>query len=113
MKLVQTASWAFSDARPPITLLSTIATRRMEHRDESYEETSLQRQQISRHRGRRQDHVELREKSNHLLARRRGRFCLLHTGRQGQGHRSFRSGEGSGGCHPWQGRFFRRGLLEW
>jgi hypothetical protein len=39
-------------------------TRPMERRDESSEETSLQRQQIPRYRGRRQNHVELWEKSN-------------------------------------------------
>ena len=83
----------------------------MEHRDESQEETSLQRQQISRHRGRRQDHLELREKSNHLLARRRGRFRLLHTGRQGQGHYSFRSGKEAVVAIHGKGDFFGEGCL--
>src|SRR5947209_5083242 len=40
-------------------------------------------------------------------------FGLLHTGRQGQGHCPFRSGEGSGCRYPWQRRLFRGGLFEW
>ena len=37
-----------------------------------------------------------------------GRCCLLRHGRQVQGHRGFREGQGSHGRSPWEGGFLRR-----